>query len=426
MKKWYEINLVQKGVRYISLIFGLFFISQEAFPQTDGVCIGVSSSPDPSAMLEVRSTTQGFLAPRMTQTQRNNIVTPATGLIVFNTTSGRYNYYDGTAWQDFVGGMTPWVTTGNSTADAWDGTTGSYVGTSSARPLVIATTDASLQSVQFWTNNTERMRLTGDGKLGVGVINPTGVLEVIQPSTAELGDAPALNIIRDNNGGVVVPTYPVARIIQDNTADQNAALYVKQDGVPASAIELPAVYGLTTSNSGAEQAIGVWGDATGGQATIGMLATGNGVNNIALQVNDGDFAMGRSSTNPSPGTAVELATAGTEYSDNGPSGVMAFTLGSSGDLVTSAPTAGTFQDLGMVTVSNTFVKAGSIILVNVVGKTNGGSGPSPLNSLFMIDVETRANGSFTIHVGMMPNETSGSNYDSDEIRIGYMVINPSK
>jgi len=44
-------------------------------------------TPDPSAMLDVQSTSKGLLMPRVTTTQRNSIVSPATGLMVFNTTT---------------------------------------------------------------------------------------------------------------------------------------------------------------------------------------------------------------------------------------------------------------------------------------------------------------------------------------------------
>ena len=50
----------------------------------DNVGIG-SSTPVVSAKLEVSSTTQGFLFPRMTETQRNAISSPATGLMVYQT-----------------------------------------------------------------------------------------------------------------------------------------------------------------------------------------------------------------------------------------------------------------------------------------------------------------------------------------------------
>jgi len=41
--------------------------------------------PDNSAMLDVSSTTKGFLPPRMTQSQRNSISLPATGIIIYQT-----------------------------------------------------------------------------------------------------------------------------------------------------------------------------------------------------------------------------------------------------------------------------------------------------------------------------------------------------
>ena len=58
-----------------------------------GMCaqVGISidgSNPDPSAILDVKSTTRGFLLPRMTQTQRNDISFPAEGLMVYCTDCG--------------------------------------------------------------------------------------------------------------------------------------------------------------------------------------------------------------------------------------------------------------------------------------------------------------------------------------------------
>jgi len=52
-----------------------------------------------SAMLNVSSTTRGFLPPVMTTTQKNAIATPAAGLIVFDTTLAKLCVYSGSAWQ---------------------------------------------------------------------------------------------------------------------------------------------------------------------------------------------------------------------------------------------------------------------------------------------------------------------------------------
>jgi hypothetical protein len=52
----------------------------------------------PSALFEVKSTTKGFLPPRMTTTQKNAIASPAAGLVVFDVTLGKLCVYS-TTWQ---------------------------------------------------------------------------------------------------------------------------------------------------------------------------------------------------------------------------------------------------------------------------------------------------------------------------------------
>ncbi len=73
--------------------------AQNTFPATGPAGIG-TTSPDPSSYLEIKSTTQGLLIPRMTQAQRNAIATPAKSLLIFQTngTSGFY-FYDGSNWK---------------------------------------------------------------------------------------------------------------------------------------------------------------------------------------------------------------------------------------------------------------------------------------------------------------------------------------
>ncbi|KUG06715.1 beta strand repeat-containing protein [Solirubrum puertoriconensis] len=68
-------------------VFGLAgAFATPALAQTAGVGIGSASfTPDGSALLELRSTTQGILAPRMTSAQRTAIANPAPGLLVYQT-----------------------------------------------------------------------------------------------------------------------------------------------------------------------------------------------------------------------------------------------------------------------------------------------------------------------------------------------------
>jgi hypothetical protein len=60
--------------------------------------IGNQSAANASSILEVSSTTKGFLPPRMTTTQKNAIATPATGLQIYDSTLNRPCFYDGTSW----------------------------------------------------------------------------------------------------------------------------------------------------------------------------------------------------------------------------------------------------------------------------------------------------------------------------------------
>lgn len=73
------------------LFSGLFTVNIIA---QNNVGIG-TAAPDASSILDLSSSNQGFLAPRMTQAQRLAIATPAAGLLVFDLTDGCYYYYNG-------------------------------------------------------------------------------------------------------------------------------------------------------------------------------------------------------------------------------------------------------------------------------------------------------------------------------------------
>ena len=62
--------------------------------------IGSNSTPNPSAILDVSSTSKGFLPPRMTSSQRTNIATPADGLLVFDSDTQSYWFRQSGAWTE--------------------------------------------------------------------------------------------------------------------------------------------------------------------------------------------------------------------------------------------------------------------------------------------------------------------------------------
>jgi hypothetical protein len=76
----------------------------------NGASIGIGTTlPNAAAKVEIQSTTQGFLPPRMTYAQRQAISNPVTGLVVFCTNCGDRNVggelevYSGGMWRNMVG-----------------------------------------------------------------------------------------------------------------------------------------------------------------------------------------------------------------------------------------------------------------------------------------------------------------------------------
>jgi hypothetical protein len=112
------------------LLLGKSLFAQNVFPLNGSAGIG-TATPNASSILEMKSTTQGMLTPRMTQAQRNAIASPATGLFIYqtNNTPGFY-YYTGSSWTAIA--KKGWGLTGNGgTNPSTD-----FIGTTDNNPLV--------------------------------------------------------------------------------------------------------------------------------------------------------------------------------------------------------------------------------------------------------------------------------------------------
>ncbi|MEK7411944.1 MAG: hypothetical protein AAB263_01355, partial [Planctomycetota bacterium] len=65
----------------------------------EAVRVGIgTSAPNASAVLDLTASDKGMLVPRMTSAQRTAIASPATGLLVFDTDTGGFWFYNGTSW----------------------------------------------------------------------------------------------------------------------------------------------------------------------------------------------------------------------------------------------------------------------------------------------------------------------------------------
>jgi hypothetical protein len=93
-------NYAAKKVLQACLLF-FMIITTNVFSQ-----VGIGTiTPDASSVLDLTSTTQGMLAPRMTTAQRTSIASPANGLMVYDTDIKALQYYDSSTslWNKIYG-----------------------------------------------------------------------------------------------------------------------------------------------------------------------------------------------------------------------------------------------------------------------------------------------------------------------------------
>lgn len=92
--------------------------------------VGIGTvTPDPSASLDISSTNSGILIPRMTQSERDLIASPAEGLLMYQTNNSKgFYYYSAGNWQSFAGD-TDWVLSADNLYNGNSGNVG--IGTNS-------------------------------------------------------------------------------------------------------------------------------------------------------------------------------------------------------------------------------------------------------------------------------------------------------
>lgn len=99
---------MKKYLVLLLTLFSLTAIGYQIIPEQ--VTIGEQKKPDASASLELRGTGRGLLINRLTSTERDGIASPATGLVIFNSTSNIIEYYNGSSWVPATGGsITEWM-----------------------------------------------------------------------------------------------------------------------------------------------------------------------------------------------------------------------------------------------------------------------------------------------------------------------------
>ncbi len=198
----------------------MLIIQEKIFAQMGINATG--TSPASNAMLDISSTTKGLLIPRMTTAQRTALA-HTQGLTVFDITTNSYWYSDGAVWVNMatISSASPWLTTGNDIYNSNSANVG--IGTVvPIAPLTIFRATASARTqyqtnntgmlpndgfftgifdlgmsayvmnyenapLIFGTNGTSRIKIEGNGNVGINTTTPLAVLHVQDKSVLFTG-----------------------------------------------------------------------------------------------------------------------------------------------------------------------------------------------------------------------------------------------
>src|SRR5437867_8776417 len=118
-----------------------------------------------SSILELESTRQGLLLPRLSDTVAINSLTPPDGMIIYLTADNSLRIRSNGAWKKLASmadAMANWSLNGNTGSDSAT----NFIGTLDGQPLTIK------------TNNAARMIINSNGNVGIGTTTPSATLDV--------------------------------------------------------------------------------------------------------------------------------------------------------------------------------------------------------------------------------------------------------
>ena len=168
-------------MKHLQLSLILVLLTLGMFAQNVAITDDDNYSAEASAMLDVKSTNKGMLVPRLTTLQRLTIASPATGLLVFDTDSSAFYFYDGLAW-----------------------------------------TDLSSSESEYWNANESGIYMAKSNlNLGIGAASADGKLEVQGDGTGGAGEL--LFAVKNANGDTVFAVYDGGvRVYVDDTPTKAA------------------------------------------------------------------------------------------------------------------------------------------------------------------------------------------------------------
>ncbi len=221
------------------------FGSEKVLAQQGVSMNATGAAAHPSAVLDMTSTTQGVLVPRMTATQRSLIATPAKGLLVFQTDgqTGFY-FYDGAVWQSL-----------NFYTSAGGDLTGAYPNPELTTTGVTAGSYGNATQVPAFTVD-EKGRVTSVGNTTIVGVEPGG-----------------------NAGGDLTGMYPNPDLAASGVT---AGSYGSHTEVPSYTVDSKGR--VTTAGN-----VTIWGTEPGGNAGGDLTGTYPAPEMIATGVTAGNY-----------------------------------------------------------------------------------------------------------------------------------------
>lgn len=258
---------------------------------------GAPNQTSASAFVEIKSTTKGFLPPRMTETQKNAISTPATGLVIYQTdgTEGLYQYKS-TGWAALAGGGGSGTVTSVSVVSA-NGFAGTVATSTSTPAITLSTTvtglikgnGTALSAAVAGTDYQSPISLTTTGSSGASTFI-SNTLNIPQYTLSGLGGQPLSTNLTSLDG---------LSYVSDSFVKMTAAGTFTLDTNSYYLASNPSGY---TSNTGTVTTVSV----VSANGFAGTVANAGTTPAITISTSITGLLKGN-------GTSISAATANTDY-----------------------------------------------------------------------------------------------------------------
>lgn len=366
--------------KLITLILPMFaaFCSWHANGQT-----GIGTlTPDPSAELDVTSTTKGMLVPRVTTAQRTAIVTPADGLLVYDTNTTTFWFYKtGTGWTQIAPSslVLPYIANENNANtlfainNAGDGTSVMGTSASTASNISVLHGEVTSASPGGFSAGVKGVN-NGTGGLGVGVYGVQngsgwGVYGVTPNGLGVYGNASAngYGVYANSNTGTGLNATSNNGIPANFSINNNAN---NNNVIVANSVGNGTVVNVTTTGNGA----GVRASTAAGFGVHGITSALTSAGVVGDNNGGGEAVVGR--------TTSDIAGAVVGRNDGGGYGVRGF--------VATDNTGTAIGVLGQIGLNSSTGRAGRFENLNQTNTTGN-----------TLEVETNSNGN-------IPDNTQGN------------------